>query len=363
MVIYSREEKTIIIPNGFGDSSCGCVQQRCAEEVAEAYQEGYESGLTYGLTSGYSAGYSSGRTDGYEEGYDAGIIADCGEAIEEAYQEGYSSGWTSAANNEKYNITIYCSSQNAPYGASSFKLDNDEVSGNVIDYGLIFWGGNYLLNYTLSLPRIDGGVTELEIVLPIGGGQEGVAPEDISLVRFNGALFVITAQTRELVREEPDAYIAKYYKYHIEGSITDIPPYNFRNFNSAKVRIQGVSALTNDIEFRSVNYKNINVTTNYHCNEESDYIEVMANLKTNRFGGLASKIDNAFIDVGSIVIGISAEDVANWGTYGQDWSVERVWLNGYATTDGQYIGGYKINVDRCILSDNNNLTIHFTWYW
>lgn len=75
MVIYNKQEKIIIIPEGGGSTSFE-PKPNCDELIAEAREEGYESGLTYGISSGYSAGYSSGRTDGYEEGYEQGL-EDC----------------------------------------------------------------------------------------------------------------------------------------------------------------------------------------------------------------------------------------------------------------------------------------------
>ena len=67
MVIYTKEEKTLIIPEGLGTGTGSC------EGV---YREGYNDG------------YQSGTTDGYREGYEDGVAADCGEAIAEAYESG-----------------------------------------------------------------------------------------------------------------------------------------------------------------------------------------------------------------------------------------------------------------------------------
>lgn len=74
MVIYTREEKVLIIPEGEG---CGCQgggqpSRRCEQEIRIAYQ------------SGYTEGYNQGQADCPE--------CDCSSAITEAYQSGYTAG-------------------------------------------------------------------------------------------------------------------------------------------------------------------------------------------------------------------------------------------------------------------------------
>lgn len=75
MVIYTKETKTLIIPEGLGNLQSG--------NCDGVYREGFDNG--------YSSGYTSGHTDGYQEG----LAADCGEAIETAYDNGYGDGYTS----------------------------------------------------------------------------------------------------------------------------------------------------------------------------------------------------------------------------------------------------------------------------
>lgn len=75
MVIYTKETKTLIIPEGLGNLQSG--------NCDGVYREGFDDG--------YSSGYTSGHTDGYQEG----LAADCGEAIETAYDNGYGDGYTS----------------------------------------------------------------------------------------------------------------------------------------------------------------------------------------------------------------------------------------------------------------------------
>lgn len=70
MVIYTKEEKRIIIPEGLG----GYVTGDCRAIAEEAREQGYESG--------------------YTQGYNDGVLADCGEAIEEAFNDGFESGYT-----------------------------------------------------------------------------------------------------------------------------------------------------------------------------------------------------------------------------------------------------------------------------
>lgn len=72
MVIYTREKKTLIIPEGLQGGSADCK---------DAIAAAYASGITVGYGQGYEAGQAecSGGTD-------------CSSAITEAYQSGYTAG-------------------------------------------------------------------------------------------------------------------------------------------------------------------------------------------------------------------------------------------------------------------------------
>lgn len=83
MVIYSKEEKTLIIPEGLG------------YEAEQQYNKGYDNGYSKGYPNGYNDGYTSGYTDGQASCPECSGSTDCSEAIEEAFESGYTNGYTS----------------------------------------------------------------------------------------------------------------------------------------------------------------------------------------------------------------------------------------------------------------------------
>lgn len=92
MVIYTREEKVLIIPEGEG---CGCQgggqpTQRCEREKREAYESGYTAGLHADCGEAIDEAYNSGYTAGLEA---CSGSTDCSSAITEAYQSGYTEGY------------------------------------------------------------------------------------------------------------------------------------------------------------------------------------------------------------------------------------------------------------------------------
>lgn len=97
MVIYSREEKVVIIPEGDG-TIVGGRRNPCEKAINEAFQSGWTEGYNSGITAdcgeaieeSYQEGYSSGRTDGYEQG-----VEDSSSAYTIYYQSGYTDGRTS----------------------------------------------------------------------------------------------------------------------------------------------------------------------------------------------------------------------------------------------------------------------------
>ena len=72
MIIYDKERKTLVVPEGIG---CECSGGDCAEEYRQGYQRGYSSGYTDGLSD--CSGYTP---------------TDCSSAITEAYQSGVTEG-------------------------------------------------------------------------------------------------------------------------------------------------------------------------------------------------------------------------------------------------------------------------------
>lgn len=106
MIIYDKERKTLVVPEGIG---CECSGGDCAEEYRQGYQRGYSSGYTDGLSdcSGYTPtdcssaiteAFNSGYTEGYNQGQadcpecSGSTPCDCSSAITEAYQSGITEG-------------------------------------------------------------------------------------------------------------------------------------------------------------------------------------------------------------------------------------------------------------------------------
>lgn len=92
MVIYTREEKVLIIPEGEG---CGCQggggrpSKNCEREKREAYESGYTAGLHADCGEAIDEAYNSGYTAGLEA---CSGSTDCSSAITEAYQSGITEG-------------------------------------------------------------------------------------------------------------------------------------------------------------------------------------------------------------------------------------------------------------------------------
>lgn len=58
MIIYSREQKTIVIPEGLGVGNC---EQAIAKAREEGYAEGHSDGYDEGYEIGFEQGYASGQ--------------------------------------------------------------------------------------------------------------------------------------------------------------------------------------------------------------------------------------------------------------------------------------------------------------
>lgn len=63
MIIYDKNEKELVIPNGLGNFTY----------EGDIYEEGFDDGFASGETYGYSLGYESGHTDGWHHGWQDGV--------------------------------------------------------------------------------------------------------------------------------------------------------------------------------------------------------------------------------------------------------------------------------------------------
>lgn len=391
MIIYHREKQTIVIPAAFGDG-VSIAPQDCEEAIEEAYQ------------SGWTGGYNQGQEDCPE----CSGTTDCSSAVTAAFQSGYTEGFNSGStttkqdidskaitlsvsangiysadtgnniyfkdvevnvnrNTYRYEVTFYYDEPSGSQNMASH-MPKMSINGNDIEpiwyAGLILGTGAYKTTYLYDLlyaePQISG-ITSFDIQLKI---QNGTAPDALRCIRVNGADFTITSQTREYLRTDEDNF--SYWVFHILGSMTDIPPYGYFNFTSAKVSIYGLSGMTNNIEFSRVGGNDVIADTNYLMEEVEDeyqnyWTEISANLKFNKFGSILNMVDNRFMFADNITILVDGNDYENFSDW-TDSALYTLHLNGYTTSDGKYVGGYKVGVSNICVSNSGTSKKLQIWF-
>ena len=357
MIIYNKQEKIVIIPEGGGSTSFE-PKPNCDELIAEAREEGYESGLTYGLTSGYSAGYSSGKTDGYEEGYDAGIQdcpeCDCSSAITWSYQSGWTNGFAIGIN-DGTGLVEYDVFFDLPYSSStsSHLKNKTDVKLNGVspfvenDTCTTWWPVLSADRYTFKSKSVVfyqeiTAITSIDI--NIYGTDEHTLSETFERITINGVPFNITGQSFTYVDDGEE----RIFTYHLDGEMTYPPKYYTGLISSIYLKISGCTGFTSNIVtglsvyFKEETYPYVaSFPPQNHYGKQTDNVGEYAENFT--FTTHNAYDWGQYYTLDRIIIYFPKNTISGWES---GWSVEDVRLNGYANQyENTYLGGYSLKID------------------
>lgn len=155
MVVYSFEEKVLIIPEGAESCDCsGGVSKNCEKEYRRGYDEGFEDGLE-ACSGSTPCDCTEVATEAYQEGYQDGLEACSGDTpcdCTEAYQEGVTRGMMEQEYADRAKLTHLSATTNgtytAPYGYSEVVVNVPQSGGCNLQAGSLVVDGSNYTGYT-----------------------------------------------------------------------------------------------------------------------------------------------------------------------------------------------------------------------
>ena len=284
MVIYSREEKVIIIPGGEG---CGCYSggqptHKCEREKAISFQSGWTAGYEQGQAdcpecsggtcnlqegvvnlmaddrrqweiyplTGYDGfskviinDYSYGDMR-YDEGYSAGYLSgvsttDCASAITEAFQSGWSGGYQQGQAdcsgcpvdfNLEIKFTFPTSEIEEIYTIES--IMDVEINGVACESDYSVFSDFYPFGFFRF--RVATDENPVSAISFTARYQTGLNPSAQGFTSLSNPIFneVVTGTVITQSREEVGSFEYHYTDYRYTLTITETPYYDTESFNA-----------------------------------------------------------------------------------------------------------------------------------